>query len=289
MSCCCCPLQYHDVVGSLPFHTLALLPPPSSPAFAGVAAAFSILSDADKRAGYDRYGETEGNTGGGTGAQSRRSQAYAQYEQEISPEDLFNMFFGFGPGMQMGGGGFRTVYSSDGGRTFRGGGGGGGGAVRGRRPNTPEEEERAAQGQRMASLMQLLPLILMVLFMVFSFQGSSPEVRLYNLTETPEFKVERRTSTMQVTQRLPYYVKEDFLAHTRHDRTVLARIEAQVESEMYTQLQTRCSQENSKRRVLQQQLALAREARKRESLEQALARFSSPGCDAFKTYFPAHV
>jgi len=253
-----------------------------------VSAAFSILSDADKRASYDRYGETDGNTGGGSTAETRRSQHYAQYEQEISPEDLFNMFFGFGGGGGMGGGmggGFGTVYTSDG-RVFRTGGA----PARPRRPRTPEEEERAAAGQRMAGLMQLLPLILMVVFMLFTFQGSGGGAEpLYNLVETQEYKVERRTSVAHVTPRLPYYVKDDFMTRLRHDRTLLARIESQVETDLYTQLQAKCSQETTKKRVLQQQLSVTRDDSKRDSLTRALQQLPTPGCDAFKTYFPSHA
>lgn len=89
--------------------------PGAEEAFKRVAAAFAILSDADKRASYDRYGETDTSTGGGEAAETR-SRHYARYEQEVSPEDLFNMFFGIpsSGGVPFG----ATVYTSDG-RTYR--------------------------------------------------------------------------------------------------------------------------------------------------------------------------
>lgn len=252
-----------------------------------MAAAYHILSDADKRAGYDRYGETEGNTGGGTTADTRRAQAYAHYEQEVSPEDLFNMFFGFGGGMPGGARMGHTVFTSDG-RVFRGGMGGGGNA---RRPRTPEEADNAAAGQRMASLLQLVPLVLMVVFMLFSFSGSGDGRAdpWYSLTETQDYRIERRTSSPHVTPHLPFFVKDDFVTRIRNDRRMLERIEAAVESDMFTQLQAKCSQENSKRRVLQQQIAGAGDDRKRSALQSALRSFATPGCDAFKSYFPAHA
>jgi DnaJ-class molecular chaperone len=65
---------------------------------AGIGAAFTILSDADKRAHYDRYGE-EGESSAsaaGHGHGESRQRYYQRYEEEISPEDIFNMFFGMG-------------------------------------------------------------------------------------------------------------------------------------------------------------------------------------------------
>lgn len=78
-----------------------------------VSRAFQILSDADKKAKYDRFGGDpdsrfpSGNSqssspfgggfarspGAGTGGQN------FFYEDEISPEELFNRFFGGGGGM----------------------------------------------------------------------------------------------------------------------------------------------------------------------------------------------
>lgn len=78
-----------------------------------VSRAFQILSDADKKAKYDRFGgdpDNRFNTGASTsspfggfgGFQPHPGRQYA-YEEEISPEELFNRFFGgaagggFGP------------------------------------------------------------------------------------------------------------------------------------------------------------------------------------------------
>lgn len=64
-----------------------------------VSRAFSCLSDPKKRAEYNRFGHEDGNTRMGSpgGFQFRHaaSSPFAQgFEGELSPEDLFNMFFG---------------------------------------------------------------------------------------------------------------------------------------------------------------------------------------------------
>lgn len=52
--------------------------------------AFSCLSDGDKRAAYDRYGDTEG-----TAMNGQRQHAAAQGfgGEGFDPEEIFNMFF----------------------------------------------------------------------------------------------------------------------------------------------------------------------------------------------------
>jgi len=63
--------------------------PDAGDKFKDISHAYEVLSDADKRAAYDRYGE-EGLNGGGPG---------------MSPEDLFSQFFGGGFGGSFFGGG----------------------------------------------------------------------------------------------------------------------------------------------------------------------------------------
>lgn len=73
-----------------------------------VSKAFQILSDAQKRAVFDQSGGDPDSRFGGM-ASSETARGFAggrQFEGELSPEDLFNMFFGGGMGGQMGGGPF---------------------------------------------------------------------------------------------------------------------------------------------------------------------------------------
>ena len=58
---------------------------------AAVSRAYSCLSDPNKRAHYDRYGQED------TAQLSRRGQAGpGMYNEGFDPNELFNMFFGGG-------------------------------------------------------------------------------------------------------------------------------------------------------------------------------------------------
>ena len=65
-----------------------------------VSTAFQVLSDSDKRAHYDRYGKSPDDRSmpsGGGSPSFRRQGGFAGgggMGDEMSPEDLFNMFFG---------------------------------------------------------------------------------------------------------------------------------------------------------------------------------------------------
>lgn len=84
-----------------------------------VSKAFQVLSDADKKAKFDRFGgdpdsrfpgASAGGGGSGFGNFNRASSGGAQrqgpmWEEEISPEEMFRQFFGGGMGGGFGGGG----------------------------------------------------------------------------------------------------------------------------------------------------------------------------------------
>ena len=70
-----------------------------------VSRAFQILSDADKKAKFDRFGGDPDSRFGGGATPSSPFSGFAQspggarssfFEEEISPEELFQRFFGGG-------------------------------------------------------------------------------------------------------------------------------------------------------------------------------------------------
>ncbi|CAJ1364199.1 unnamed protein product [Effrenium voratum] len=139
--------------------------PGAEEAFKQVGEAFSVLSDADKRQKYDRFGVDALRGGGGGGA-------------DFSPEDLFEAFFaganGGMPGMgrtftRAGPGTFVFTSGPGGGFSF-----GGGAGMRQRRPRQQEEEEPsevpswAAPLQAFAAALgPMLPLVLILAFFFF--------------------------------------------------------------------------------------------------------------------------
>lgn len=92
--------------------------PNATSAFQRISHAYQVLSDENKRADYDKFGENvpeqptfqnmgrqyyyQGNFPGGGG--------FYRFDDEISPEDIFNMFFG---NMNNGGFHFQTYTSGD--------------------------------------------------------------------------------------------------------------------------------------------------------------------------------
>ena len=73
-----------------------------------VSKAFQVLSDANLRAAFDLHGgDPESRTSGMAPSRSGSGGGGMRFENEVSPEELFNMFFGGGfpgGGMQFGGG-----------------------------------------------------------------------------------------------------------------------------------------------------------------------------------------
>src|SRR5688572_32648348 len=73
--------------------------------FKEAAEAYEVLSDADKRAQYDRFGHAglSGNGRGGYGGGQHMEDIFSQFG-DIFGDDIFGNFFGGGGGARRGGG-----------------------------------------------------------------------------------------------------------------------------------------------------------------------------------------
>lgn len=147
-----------------------------------VSKAFQVLSDSNKRAIYDETGgdpDSRGGGGGGGGGGTagfagRRGGMAGGGGEELSPEDLFQFFFGQG-GASFGGGGFgggRPAFQ------FYGPGGVNMGGGNGQRRRPQAAGQAGAQGQQSSAWLQIAPLLILFAFSLLtqlpSLFGSTP-------------------------------------------------------------------------------------------------------------------
>lgn len=220
--------------------------PGADEAFKMVSKAFSVLSNPDDRAHYDRYGDREGMPPGARGFDGFRRGRGPQFGAsfngvEVDAEELFRMFFGGNPFM---GGGF-------GGATFGGGGFGGARQQQQRyRRQQQQAQQQYRQGQQyqqqrhqqqqQSSVVRLLvsiaPIVMLLIFNLFS--GS---VSPYSLQQTREYPFPSTTSAHKV----PFYVmdKNKFMKQYRPGSHERVRLEYEIEATFKEHVQRRCYQE----------------------------------------------
>ncbi|KAF8634578.1 hypothetical protein AX17_004168 [Amanita inopinata Kibby_2008] len=174
--------------------------PGADEAFKMVSKAFQVLSDPQKRAIHDSSGsDPESRFGGMPSSNGFAASPFTgnAFEGELSPEDLFNMFFGGGGAFGPGFGGGPAVFTA----TF---GPGGFHAARmgrqGRPRNAPANDTRSI-------FFQLLPLIILFGFSLLSALPnlfSTPPVPdpSYTFQGTARYNVERQTTPLGIR----YYV-----------------------------------------------------------------------------------
>ncbi|RAO64126.1 uncharacterized protein BHQ10_000138 [Talaromyces amestolkiae] len=234
-------------------------------AFKMVSRAFQILSDSDKKSRYDKFGgdpdsrfsasgagagpSAAGNPFGGFGGGGGFPQSRAggpMFEEEISPEELFNRFFGGG----FGGGGFGGPFGGGPQFVFNMGGGPGfrvhqfGGPGVRRRPREANAQTQPAS-PGWASLTQLLPLILLFIFPLLSslFSGgqSTPAGPLYRFDAVSPHTMQRTTPELKLNYYLNPQDVDDFSARK------FKNLDIQVENDFVNNLHYECEMEVQER------------------------------------------
>ncbi|KAF9354732.1 hypothetical protein BGX26_007409 [Mortierella sp. AD094] len=258
--------------------------PGADEAFKIVSKAFTVLSDPQKRAIFDQHGPDEGRSSrvnydraNPTGQQFGRR---GMQGDDISPEELFNMFFG--------GGGFGGSFHST--------------NARSRTQNHQQRQEHYRQqhqfqrqqranatnngdlGSNLGSLIQLMPLLLLILVTLtsglFSSSGSGSGSSQIN-SPANDFSLRPRdqytTARYTTTRNIPYFVNDARFMNTyfpgqkfefrssgsrqinvksdhvtqqgREVGSLFKRMERNVEQEYLTMMQGRCREERRKKEV----------------------------------------
>jgi DnaJ family protein B protein 12 len=152
--------------------------------FKEIGNAFKVLSDPNDRAHFDRYGDDADRPA------PRRHHGHGQrhggmHEQELTPEDIFNMFFGMPP------------------------------QHRRAAPRRPHYAQQQGGVEAMnINLGQLAPLFLLLAFSLLSslsLGGDTP----YSLRQSADYSIERQT----VASGVRYWVSESFeLLHVESEQ-----------------------------------------------------------------------
>jgi len=221
--------------------------PQADEAFKLVGLAYGTLSDARKRQIYDQYGDEDPDQNPAARNPFRRN---GFNQQEVSPEDIFNMFFG--GGMPQGGGGFggpgfRVYTNGFGGPGFNFHAGGG---RQQRHSQQQQQGPREEPPNALQKFMQYLPIIL---FFLMSFSNipndtasSSSSTPYFSLSKEGNFINPHYTSLTRVKD-IPYFVNDKFMRKFGRDRYQLAQVERMVEKSYENYLLDECRAQNKYR------------------------------------------
>ncbi|XP_064458439.1 dnaJ homolog subfamily B member 14-like [Ornithodoros turicata] len=216
--------------------------PGAGDAFKAIGNAYAVLSDPEKRKLYD----INGNRPAQHHMYSNDSYDYSRgFEGDISPEELFNMFFGNAFSS--------NVYVRRGPRFHQ-------------RQQHGHSSTEAQHESSYGVLLQMMPIIVLVgMSLMSSFLVSDPP---YSLVKTAKYLYERKTLNLQ----LPYYVKENFMSEYRNN---IYRIEMDVEGDHVANLRSSCYREKNYKESLLWRAKSLRDA----NLEERAQNYHMPSCD----------
>ncbi|XP_028826390.1 dnaJ homolog subfamily B member 12b [Denticeps clupeoides] len=201
---------------ALKFHPDKNHAPGATEAFKAIGNAYAVLSNGKKKRQYDLAGEEGARS-------SHHGPAQAEFEADISPEDLFNMFFG---------GGFPSgnvhMYSN--------------GHMR--YPHQRAERREQRRDGSLALFVQLMPVLILVIVSVLSqLMVSNPPYSL-SFRQSSGHTHKRLTETLRV----PYYVTEKFMKE--YSGVSLKTVERNVEDDYISNLRNNCWKEKQQKEGL---------------------------------------
>uniref|UniRef100_A0A3B5KIJ4 DnaJ heat shock protein family (Hsp40) member B12a n=1 Tax=Takifugu rubripes TaxID=31033 RepID=A0A3B5KIJ4_TAKRU len=199
---------------ALKFHPDKNHAPGATEAFKAIGNAYAVLSNHEKRKQYDQYGEERSNP----------SRHRRDFEADISPEDLFNMFFG---------GGFPSsnvhVYRN--------------GRMHFAHHNRQERREQQRDGG-LALFFQLMPILILIIVSALSqLMVTQPPYSLSYHPSTGHIH-KRHTSHLKV----PFYVGDRF--NEEFSGNNLKNVERNVEEDYISNLRNNCWKEKQQKEGL---------------------------------------
>ncbi|XP_020643736.3 dnaJ homolog subfamily C member 18 isoform X1 [Pogona vitticeps] len=234
---------------ALKFHPDKNCAPGATDAFKAIGTAFAVLSNPEKRLQYDQFGEEEEICYTNV---PKHYRYYREFETDITPEEIFNMFFG---------GNFPTgnihmfSHSSMDPPCY---------PQRNRHERTwtqEEEEEETRPQNSYSAFIQLLPVfIIIVVSIVTQLMATNPPYSLFfksNIGHT----VVRETQNLQV----PYYVDKNF--ENNYKGEDLEELEKQIERDYIDHIQTTCRKEKQQKSELSNLAKLYRDERLKQKAE----------------------
>ncbi|XP_029030000.1 dnaJ homolog subfamily C member 18 [Betta splendens] len=242
---------------ALKFHPDKNFAPGATDAFKAIGNAYAVLSNPEKRQQYDQYGDqSAASTAPQQQSYSRHGHHrsfHRDFEADISPEELFNIFFG---------GRFPTgnihVYTNQGASYSQ--------FYQPRRRRAYERREEVVVEENQSqntftALLQLLPVLVLILISVFTqMMATNPP---YSLFYKPAMGlvVSRETQHMGV----PYYVDKGFQKEYRG--AALVELEKTIESDYIEHLQSSCWKEKQQKSDLTNLGQLYRDERLKQKAE----------------------
>ena len=258
--------------------------PKADEAFKAVGLAYATLSDGQKRRIYDVSGDEDPDSRGGG---MRRGGAHFN-GQEVSPEDIFNMFFGGGMpgGMHAGGGnGFRVYTTGFGPGMGFGMHPGMGRQQRGRGQGNRQQQQQADAGP-LSNIAQFIPLLMILLLSFLNSPGDTGTGgnRYFSLTPVSPHTNQLGTKLSKVKD-IPYYVSDTFLRTVARDKYQLSQVERMVESSYEQYLRKECDNQRRYKRKLEDLSRKARATEKRAELARRASNFEMPRCQEWADLF----
>ncbi|KAI8642677.1 hypothetical protein BD408DRAFT_366058 [Parasitella parasitica] len=224
---------------ALQFHPDKNSAPGADEAFKLVSKAFNVLSDSNKRAIHDEGGDAD-NSRGRTSSYHQHHQQHAynrRYGDEVSPEDLFNLFFGggmrnnFGPN-------FRAQQQQQRHRQQQ------------QRFRQQQRQQRGDDGDFSGGLSQMMPIILISILAIFALLFSFNGDPLYTFYPQPPNTSLRSTKPNHIN----YYVNSKIFDSTvKNNMYKFQRTERQIENDWLSELRAACHQEQRQRANLMAQ------------------------------------